>query len=91
MQNSSGNTRTARSEDEDDDHSIEGEGEVETPGLPLGIPRTSASTGTTPRSITSNFVLMSILFAANHGCVVACLGLATARLGATGAWQSGIL
>jgi len=38
-----------------------------------------------------NFVLMSILFSANHGCVVACLALATARLGAIGAWQSGIL
>jgi MFS family permease len=34
---------------------------------------------------------MSILFSANHGCVVSCLGLASARLGAIGAWQSGIL
>jgi len=38
-----------------------------------------------------NFTLMSILFSANHGCVVSCLGLASARLGSTGAWQSGIL
>jgi hypothetical protein len=38
-----------------------------------------------------NFVLMSVLFSANHGCVVSCLALATARLGSTGAWQSGIL
>ena len=38
-----------------------------------------------------NFVVMSLLFAANHGCVVACLGLATARLGSVGAWQSGLL
>ncbi|EEC47504.1 predicted protein [Phaeodactylum tricornutum CCAP 1055/1] len=38
-----------------------------------------------------NFVFMSILFSANHASVVACLALATARLGATGAWQSGIL
>lgn len=38
-----------------------------------------------------NFVLMSALFSANHGCVVSCLGLASARLGSTGAWQSGIL
>jgi MFS family permease len=38
-----------------------------------------------------NFVWMSILFSANHGCVVSCLGLASARLGSTGAWQSGIL
>jgi len=38
-----------------------------------------------------NFVLMSVLFSANHGCVGACLSLATSRLGSTGAWQSGIL
>jgi hypothetical protein len=39
-----------------------------------------------------NFVIMSLLFSANHGCVVACLSLATARLGgALGAWQSGLL
>jgi MFS family permease len=40
---------------------------------------------------TWNFTLMSILFSANHGCVVSCLALATARLGSTGASQSGIL
>lgn len=38
-----------------------------------------------------NFIWMSVFFSANHGCVVACLSLATARLGSTGAWQSGIL
>jgi MFS family permease len=38
-----------------------------------------------------NFIFMSVLFSANHGCVVACLGLATSRLGSTGAWQSGML
>jgi MFS family permease len=38
-----------------------------------------------------NFIWMSVFFSANHGCVVACLSLATARLGAVGAWQSGIL
>lgn len=38
-----------------------------------------------------NFVKMAVLFSANHGCVVACLSLATARLGNVGAWQSGIL
>lgn len=43
------------------------------------------------QKIVFNFVVLSILFASNHGCVVACLGLATARLGATGAWQSGVL
>ncbi len=38
-----------------------------------------------------NFVTMSVLFSANHGCVVSCLALASSRLGTTGAWQSGIL
>ena len=38
-----------------------------------------------------NFIWMSVFFSSNHGCVVACLSLATARLGSTGAWQSGIL
>lgn len=38
-----------------------------------------------------NFVTMAILFSANHGCTVACLALATARLGSLGAWQSGVL
>lgn len=49
------------------------------------------STMTAARRTLQNFVLMSALFSANHGCVVACLALATARLGSTGAWQSGIL
>lgn len=38
-----------------------------------------------------NFLTMAVLFSANHGCVVSCMGVATARLGAVGAWQSGIL
>eukprot|EP00522_Entomoneis_paludosa_P012788 CAMPEP_0172440770 /NCGR_PEP_ID=MMETSP1065-20121228/1381_1 /TAXON_ID=265537 /ORGANISM="Amphiprora paludosa, Strain CCMP125" /LENGTH=517 /DNA_ID=CAMNT_0013189781 /DNA_START=103 /DNA_END=1656 /DNA_ORIENTATION=- len=38
-----------------------------------------------------NFRLMTMLFGANHGCVVSCLSLATARFAAVGAWQSGIL
>jgi len=38
-----------------------------------------------------NFILMSVLFSANHGSVVSCMGLATARLGSTGAIQNGIL
>jgi hypothetical protein len=41
--------------------------------------------------IMSNFRLMSVLFSLNHGCVVACLALASPKLGAIGAWQSGIL
>ncbi|GAX22536.1 hypothetical protein FisN_14Hh159 [Fistulifera solaris] len=41
--------------------------------------------------ILRNFVGMSLLFSVNHGCVVACLSLASARLGTTGNIQSGIL
>jgi len=58
------------------------------------LPPSTSSTGSgnnSPEKIVWNFTLLSILFSANHGCVVACLGLATARLGSTGAWQSGIL
>jgi MFS family permease len=43
------------------------------------------------RRTLTNFILMSVLFSSNHGCVVACLSLATARLGSVGAWQSGML
>jgi MFS family permease len=43
------------------------------------------------RRIATNFVWMSLLFSINHGCVVACLSVATARLGAWGAGQSGVL
>jgi len=40
----------------------------------------------------SNFLLMSVLFSANHGCVVSCLALATTRLGGrVGAYQGGVL
>jgi hypothetical protein len=43
-------------------------------------------------SALSNFVLVSVLFSANHGCVVSCLSLATAKLGnALGSAQSGTL
>lgn len=38
-----------------------------------------------------NFVLMSVFFSANHGCVVSCLSLATFQMGSVGAWQNGIL
>ena len=38
-----------------------------------------------------NFYLFSVLFSACDGCTVACLSLATARLGAVGAWQSSML
>lgn len=54
-------------------------------GPPSGAASASAS-------VLRHFVAMSVLFAANHGCVAACLSLATARLGAAvGAWQSGLL
>ncbi|CAJ1938292.1 unnamed protein product [Cylindrotheca closterium] len=43
------------------------------------------------RRTTLNFVLMSILFSANHGSVVSCLGVASNRLDRTGAASSGIL
>jgi hypothetical protein len=43
----------------------------------------------TPNVILYNFIVLSILFSSNHGCVVACLSLATARLGSLGAYQNG--
>eukprot|EP00579_Thalassiosira_antarctica_P012488 CAMPEP_0201921886 /NCGR_PEP_ID=MMETSP0903-20130614/10089_1 /ASSEMBLY_ACC=CAM_ASM_000552 /TAXON_ID=420261 /ORGANISM="Thalassiosira antarctica, Strain CCMP982" /LENGTH=325 /DNA_ID=CAMNT_0048458921 /DNA_START=165 /DNA_END=1138 /DNA_ORIENTATION=+ len=43
------------------------------------------------RKIRTNFLQMSALFATNHGCTVSCLGLANARLGSIGVWQSGTL
>jgi hypothetical protein len=45
----------------------------------------------TPNGILYHFIFMSILFSSNHGCVVACLSLATARLGSLGAYQNGML
>lgn len=45
-----------------------------------------------PAAVYRNFVFMAILFSIHHGCVVSCLSLATARLGADiGAGQSSIL
>jgi len=41
--------------------------------------------------IRNNFLLMSLLFAINHGCTVSVLGLSNARLGSVGVWQSGML
>eukprot|EP00537_Pseudo-nitzschia_pungens_P009128 CAMPEP_0172380280 /NCGR_PEP_ID=MMETSP1060-20121228/70356_1 /TAXON_ID=37318 /ORGANISM="Pseudo-nitzschia pungens, Strain cf. cingulata" /LENGTH=593 /DNA_ID=CAMNT_0013108033 /DNA_START=295 /DNA_END=2076 /DNA_ORIENTATION=- len=55
----------------------------------------SNNSGTMPPSAMHdplrNFLAMSVLFSANHGCVVSCLALASARLGTIGAWQSGLL
>jgi MFS family permease len=44
-----------------------------------------------PKYILHNFILLSVLFSANHGAVVACLSLATARLGDLGSYQSSVL
>ena len=49
------------------------------------------SDGIQPESIRNNFLLMSLLFAINHGCTVSVLGLSNARLGSIGVWQSGVL
>lgn len=44
-----------------------------------------------PSFILKHFILLSILFSTNHGAVVSCLSLATARMGNLGNWQSSIL
>ena len=41
--------------------------------------------------IVKNFFVMSILFGANHGTIVSCVSLATARLGSIGALEAGIM
>eukprot|EP00979_Chaetoceros_neogracilis_P006926 scaffold1406_cov284-Chaetoceros_neogracile.AAC.29 len=52
---------------------------------------TLSPNGHTPYSIYYNFILLSTLFSANHGAVVSCLSLATARLGTLGSYQSSVL
>ena len=37
--------------------------------------------------VLGNFIIMSILFSANHGAMVSCLAFATLQLGSTGAWE----
>ena len=45
-----------------------------------------------PDDVYRNFIRMAIFFSIHHGCVVSCLSLATARLGAdVGATQSSLL
>ena len=39
------------------------------------------------QQVLTNFVVMSILFSANHGAMVSCLAFATLQLGSTGAWE----
>jgi hypothetical protein len=43
------------------------------------------------RRILRNFFVMSVLFSSNHGTVVSCVSLATARLGSVGALQVGVM
>jgi hypothetical protein len=61
------------------------------PVITVPTANTNNSASMNSNSILNNFILMSILFSSNHGCVVACLSLATARLGSIGAYQSGLL
>lgn len=55
------------------------------------------SDGTYPRNVDEarrtfrNFAFFSFVFAANPSSALACLSLATARLGSVGAWSSGML
>jgi len=65
-------------EDENEDHRTE------------SFPATPDRAAAAQRTLW-NFIWMSIFFSANHGCVVACLSLATTRFGSTGAWTSGVL
>lgn len=44
-----------------------------------------------PRTIIMNFILLAVLFSANHGAVVSCLSLASGRLGDLGNYQSSVL
>jgi MFS family permease len=54
--------------------------------LPTNEPSEEAA-----KSALMNFILLSILFSANHGAVVSCLSLASARLGDLGSMQNSIL
>ena len=54
-------------------------------------PNSSSLASEQRRSALDNFLLASTLFSVNHGCVTACLNLATARLGDVGAKQSSVL
>lgn len=79
-----------------EDEFVDDDGNAASPDM--AIPRSSeASPQPTPRrpattlSAQGNFLLASTLFSVNHGCVTACLNLATARLGDVGAKQSSVL
>lgn len=83
---------------EEEEDAMEGEQTLETlrdnlvdsPSDPDDDPPPHQSLQEAKRTL-HNFCFMAILFSANHGTIVSCLSLATARLGAIGAWQSGIL
>ena len=51
----------------------------------------SSSSSSSAQAIMLNFILFSIFFSANHGAVVSCLSLATARLGDLGTTQNSVL
>jgi hypothetical protein len=51
----------------------------------------SATNSNEERRILRNFFVMSVLFSGNHGTVVSCVSLATARLGSVGALQVGVM
>jgi len=58
---------------------------------PPSLSPTSQPQNKTSRSILTNFILFSILFSANHGAVVSCISLASARLGDIGTTQNSVL
>lgn len=72
---------------------IDDENEINNMSTTFGVtsqPQLRSATYT-PNYILYNFIFLSILFSANHGAVVSCLSLATARLGELGSWQSSVL
>lgn len=81
---------TVHDNDGDDNHDDQSDDFFDTHHQ-YGSATRSDQRATAARRTMINFVWMSVLFSANHGCVVSCLGLASARLGSVGAWQSGIL
>ena len=64
--------------------------DVRTPPQPLQVTQPRNRTRTA-QSVLINFVLFSILFSANHGAVVSCISLASARLGDIGTTQNSVL
>jgi len=79
-----GNDQQVAQEDQDENINLFSEILNET-----GI--TGSTSASRPTTIMYNFILLSALFSANHGAVVSCLSLATARLGDLGSWQSSAL